>query len=67
MCARDGRGQWRAGGANGATAQVIQGRGHRKSEITKIKMLWLDNFSYCDATNTRCMDLIFQDLFFCQH
>jgi len=62
MCARDGRGS----GVQ-ATAPGIQGRGHRKSEITKIKMLWLDDFSYCDATNTCCMDLIFQDLFFCQH
>jgi len=31
MCARDGRGQWRAGGgANGATAPDIQGRGSSK-------------------------------------
>jgi len=27
------------GGANGATAQGIQGRGHPRSEITKNKML----------------------------
>jgi len=65
MCARDGRGQWRAeGGTNGATAPGIQGRGHRKSEIRKIKMLRLDDSSYCDATNTCCMDLIFRDLLF---
>jgi len=58
MCARDGRGQWRAeGGTNGATAPGIQGRDHRKSEIRKIKMPRLDDFSYCDATNTCCMDL----------
>jgi len=39
-------------------------QGHRKSEITKIKILRLDDFSYCDATNTCCMDLIFRNLFF---
>jgi len=34
----------RGGGANGATVPAIQGRGHPKSEITKIKMLYLINF-----------------------
>jgi len=29
----------RGGGANGATGQGIQGRGHAKSEIIKIRML----------------------------
>jgi len=58
--------QWRAewGGANGATAPGIQGRRYPKSEITKIKMLQLNYFSYCRATNTCCMDLIFKTCFF---
>jgi len=30
-------------------------------------MLQADDFSYCKATNTCCMDLIFRNLFFCQH
>ena len=29
-------------------------------------MLYLDAFSYCKATNTCCIDLIFRNLFFCQ-
>ena len=29
-----------------------------------MKMLQLDDISYCKATNTRCMDLIFRNLFF---
>ena len=37
---------------------------HPKGEITKIKMLCLDDFSYCKATNTCYMDLIFRNLFF---
>ena len=49
------------GGANGTTAPGIQ------SEITKIKMLQLDYFFCCKATNICCMDLIFWNLFFCQH
>ena len=55
------------GGGERADGPGHPRRGHLKSEITKIKMLWLDDFSYCDATNTCCMDLIFRDLFFCQH
>jgi len=67
-----GREPWFSGvqkGGNGATAPGIriQGMGHPKSEITKIKMLWLDDFSYCKSTNTCCMDLIFQNFVFCQH
>ena len=33
------------------------GSGHPMSEITKIKMLQLVNFSYCKITNARCMHL----------
>ena len=36
---------------------------HPRNEITKIKMLWLDAFSYCNATNTCFMYLIFRNLF----
>jgi len=48
------------------------GLGHRKQEasrceITKIKMLKLDGVSCCKAINTCRMDLIFRNLFCCQH
>jgi len=36
--------------------------GHPKSETPKFKMLQQDDFSYCKATNTCCMDSIFQNL-----
>jgi len=39
MCARDGRGKWRAGGRTGRRPRASKAGGHRKSEITKIKML----------------------------
>jgi len=50
--------QWRAeGGANGAPAPGHPSRGGRpNSEITKIKMLKLDDFSYCKSTDTCSMD-----------
>jgi len=51
-------------GANEATAPGIQGRGHPNSEITKMKMLQLDDFPYCEATKTCCVDLIFRNMFF---
>jgi len=38
-------------------ARASKSGGHPKSEITKIKMVQLDDFSYCKATNTCCMDL----------
>jgi len=52
-------------GRTGRPPRASKTRGHPKSEITKIKMLELDDFSYCKATNTSCTDLIFQNLFFC--
>jgi len=51
--------QWRA---EGRRAKRSDGPGYSKSETPKIKMLWQDDFSYCKATHTCCMDLIFRDL-----
>jgi len=45
--------QWRAEGGD----ERGDGSGHPMSEITKIKMLQLVNFSYCKITNARCMHL----------
>ena len=41
------------GGENGAPARASKAGGHLKSEITKIKMLQLGDFSYCRATTTQ--------------
>jgi len=51
----------RGGKRSDGTGHPKQG-GHPKSETPKIKMLWQDDFSYCKATHTCCMDLIFRDL-----
>ena len=64
---RDTAVAWRGGGRTGRRSRASEFGRHPKGEIAKIKMLQLDNFPYWKATNTGCMDLIFRNLFFCQH
>jgi len=68
--------QWRAEGAIRGDDPGYPGQGASKGWklkcwFTKIKMLQLlhttvNDFSYCKATNTCCVDLSFRNLFFCQ-
>jgi len=55
------------GGRTGRWPRASKAGGHQKSEIAKMELRYVDDFSYCKATNTCCMDLIFRNLFLCQH
>ena len=52
--------QWRAEVAGERSRSPTPGR-HPWSKVTKIKNAELDDFSYCKATNTCCIDLIFRN------
>jgi len=52
--------QWRAEVA-GERSRSSKPCRHPWSKVTKIKMLQQGDFSYCKATNTCCIDLIFRN------